>query len=247
MEALLEDNDFKEFFDQEIPKPTASDAQNLVEWEKCVGKARRIILEGVRDHIVSSLHGKETLYAMWKKLTNLYQNNNDQRKLALKDKLQNIIMEKGKTIPKYLTKFTQCRDELGSVGITVVEDDMEEIKRNARDGYLSKTDDEENYALAVKAKKGKGKASHSKSDSHHGGKKKDMMKVKCFHCHELGHFLTNYPLKKSKKKSSGGSVSEAFAFQFKLDFSLITCMFSSTMGSVWYLESGASFHMTSDK
>ena len=33
-------------------------------------------------------------------------------------------MEKGETIPKYLTKFTQCRDELGSVGITVVEDDM---------------------------------------------------------------------------------------------------------------------------
>ena len=33
-------------------------------------------------------------------------------------------MEKGETIPKYLTKFTQCCDELGSVGITVVKDDM---------------------------------------------------------------------------------------------------------------------------
>jgi hypothetical protein len=61
---------------------------------------------------------------MWKTLTDLYQNNSDQRKLALKDKLRKIKMEKGETIPKYLTKFTQCRDELGSVGITVVEDDM---------------------------------------------------------------------------------------------------------------------------
>jgi len=33
-------------------------------------------------------------------------------------------MEKGETIPKYLTNFTQCRDKLGSVGITVSEDDM---------------------------------------------------------------------------------------------------------------------------
>ena len=33
-------------------------------------------------------------------------------------------MEKGNTIPKYLIKFTQCRDELGSVGVTVVEDDL---------------------------------------------------------------------------------------------------------------------------
>ena len=27
-------------------------------------------------------------------------------------------------IPKYLTKFTQFRDELGGVGMTVTEDDM---------------------------------------------------------------------------------------------------------------------------
>ena len=33
-------------------------------------------------------------------------------------------MEKGDNIPKYLTKFDQCRDELGSVGITVFYDDL---------------------------------------------------------------------------------------------------------------------------
>ena len=76
-------------------------------------RARRIILEGVRDHIVSSLHGKKNPIFMWKKLMDLYQNISDQRKLELKDKLRKIKMDKGKTIPKYLTKFTQCRDELG--------------------------------------------------------------------------------------------------------------------------------------
>ena len=74
-----------------------------------------------------------------------------------------------------------------------------------------------------------------------------MMKVKCFHCHELGHFATNCPLKKSNKKSSRGVVGEPLASQLELDFSLISCMVSSMMGSVWYLYSGASFHMTSDK
>ena len=33
-------------------------------------------------------------------------------------------MEKGDNIPKYLTNFVQCWDELGSVGITVVDDDF---------------------------------------------------------------------------------------------------------------------------
>jgi len=66
--------------------------------------------------------------------------------------------------------------------------------RNTRDGSSSRTDDEENYALAIKAKKGKGRDSHSKSDSYHGDKKKDMGKVKCFHYHELGHFFMHCPL-----------------------------------------------------
>eukprot|EP00253_Pinus_taeda_P001491 PITA_01491 len=136
---------------------------------------------------------------MWKTLTNLYQNSSDQRKLALKDKLQKIKMEKGEAIPKYLTKFTQLHDELRSVGIMVSKDDMEEIKRNIRDVSSSNTNDEENCALVIKVKKGKGKASYSKSDSYHGGKKKDMMKVKCFHCHELGHFATNFPLKSPRR------------------------------------------------
>eukprot|EP00253_Pinus_taeda_P034156 PITA_34156 len=175
MEAMLENNSFNEFFDQEIPKPTTSDAQNLAEWKKCVAKARQIILEGVRDHIVLSLHGKETLSSMRKTLTDLYQNR------------------------------------------------------------------------AIKVKKGKEKSSQSKSDSYHGGKKKEMMNVKCFHGHELGHFATNCPLNKSKNKSLGGVAGEALACQFELGLSLIVCMVSSMMGSVWYLESGASFHMTSNK
>ena len=70
-------------------------------------------MEGVRDHIVSNLHGKATPYAIWKALTDLFQNNNDHRKLALKDKLKKIKMEKGDSIPKYLMKFVNVRMSWG--------------------------------------------------------------------------------------------------------------------------------------
>ena len=61
---------------------------------------------------------------MWKSLKNMFQSSIDHRKLALKDKLRKIKMEKGDTIPKYLTKFVQCQDELGSIRITIVDDDL---------------------------------------------------------------------------------------------------------------------------
>jgi len=84
-------------------------------------------------------------------------------------------------------------------------------RRSTQDGSSSKNDDEENLALASKARKGKGKASHFKSNSSHGGKKGDMSKVRCFNCHKMGHYVTNCPSKKSKKGSSEGSKGEALA------------------------------------
>jgi hypothetical protein len=191
-------------------------------------------------------------------------------------------MEKGDSIPKYLMKFVQCRNELGSVGIKVVDDDLvslsllglpkswhsyqdsvngreklpdwerlwsdlvqEEFRKNTRDGYSSKNDDEEDFSLDTKERKGKGNKFHSKSESK--VKKLDLSKVKCFHCHEHGHLTTNCPQKRKNKKVDGAATGEAPASQFELDFSLIACMESSASGSMWYLDNGASFHMTRDK
>ena len=99
--------------------------------------------------------------------------------------------------------------------------------------------------MVAKENKGKGKKFHSKSESK--GKKQDISKVKCFHRHEHRHFATNYPQKKKKKKLARAVASEALASKYELDFSLIACMVSSALGSVWYLDSGTSFHMTGDK
>ena len=72
MEAVLDDNSLKDFIDQKIPKAGSINAQELAEWKKCVARVIQVILEGVRDHIVSSLHGKDTPYSMWKTLKEFY-------------------------------------------------------------------------------------------------------------------------------------------------------------------------------
>ena len=61
---------------------------------------------------------------MWKALKNMFQSSSDHKKLALKDKLRKFKMEKGDIIPEYLTKFFQCRDDLGSIRIDVADDDL---------------------------------------------------------------------------------------------------------------------------
>ena len=118
------------------------------------------------------------------------------------------------------------------------------FSNNTRDFSSSKNHDEEDCYLVVNARKGKGKKFHSKSDSK--GKKLDLPKVMYFHCHEHGHLATNCSQKKKNKKVVGAAASEALSSKFEFDFSLIACMVSSALGSMWYLDSGASFHMMGD-
>ena len=66
MEVVLEGNGLKDFIDSNVPKPTSTDVALLDAWQKKVAKRRRILLEGVKDHIVSSLHRKSTPFSMWK-------------------------------------------------------------------------------------------------------------------------------------------------------------------------------------
>jgi len=61
---------------------------------------------------------------MWKELIDLFQNSSDHKKLALKDKLQNIKVHRNETIPPYLSSFTQCHEELGKISVTIEADDL---------------------------------------------------------------------------------------------------------------------------
>jgi len=70
MEAVLDDNGLKDFIEAEVPKPT--DAAQVEAWQKKTTMCRRILLEGVKDHIVSSLCGKASPYLTWKALTDLF-------------------------------------------------------------------------------------------------------------------------------------------------------------------------------
>ena len=77
MEAVLEDNGLKEFIDSDVPKPGSRDVALLDTWKTKIAKTRRILLEGVKEHIVSSLHGKSTPFLMCKALTDLFQSSSE--------------------------------------------------------------------------------------------------------------------------------------------------------------------------
>lgn len=72
---VLMENDIWEFANQKLTPST--DATQLADHNKKDVKARRIILDVVKDHVIPHLSGKKTTVDMWWDLTKLYQSDKD--------------------------------------------------------------------------------------------------------------------------------------------------------------------------
>ena len=90
--------------------------------------------------------------------------------------------------------------------------------------------EQDNIALAGKGKAKKGSSTGSNSQSE---KKKDLSKVKCFGCHEYGHYVSDCPERKKAKKQVATSTSaEEFSNRMEDEFALIACLVSSTSQTI---------------
>lgn len=84
---------------------------------------------------------------------------------------------------------------------------QEEFRRYTIDGTSSKAMNGDSFSLVGEGKNGKGKKTQRKLESsQNNGKKKDLSKIKCFHCHKFGHCAIKCPHKKSTKKYFGGAI-----------------------------------------
>ena len=131
-----------------------------------------------------------------------------------------------------------------------VQEELRCISGSSGQQQISKGD--EDLALWSKGKKKVGKGARQgpkmgskpqgESDS---GQKRDMSKVKCFACKRMGHYVGQCPNRKKKSSGMAATANEEFTAQFERECAfLICCTLVETTPSVWYIDSGASSHMT---
>lgn len=90
MSFLLDEYSLKMYAKRVIAQLT--DVDQLANYNMEMAKAKRLILDGVRDHIVSHVAIKNMAKEMWDALTSLHQNPSEQWKMFLKEKLRNVLM-----------------------------------------------------------------------------------------------------------------------------------------------------------
>ena len=77
-----------------IQIPVATNAQALTTFNRKDIKARRIIVDEVKDHVIPHISSKIHAYQMWDALTSLFQSLNENRKMVLRGKLKSIKVAK---------------------------------------------------------------------------------------------------------------------------------------------------------
>ena len=93
------------------PHPIALDIHEVKE-----AKAQRLILDGIRDHLLPHVAEKKIAFEMWNTLKGLYEAKNETWIMALKEKLQGTKMAIGESVASFLTRVAQIKDELDAVG-----------------------------------------------------------------------------------------------------------------------------------
>jgi hypothetical protein len=93
-----------EFANKKVISPT--DPKDLDAHELKDMKSRRIILDVMKDNLIPHISEKKSAREMFVAPRNLFQSNNTNRKMVLREKLKDTKMTKFDTMTTYLTKIT---------------------------------------------------------------------------------------------------------------------------------------------
>ena len=115
--AVLKEWKIWNFANTKMTTPT--DKDDLEEHEALEARAQRVILDGVKDHLIPHLAEKGTANGMWDTLKQLFEAKNENQKMVSKDKLHNVKMTKDESVTSYLTRVAQVKDELEVVRETI--------------------------------------------------------------------------------------------------------------------------------
>ena len=83
---LLDEHDLKHSVDSAQAKLV--DAAPIRAFKKNMAKSKRLILDGVKDHVECHISGKGTTKEMWDALSKLYQGSSEQWKMYLEQKMR---------------------------------------------------------------------------------------------------------------------------------------------------------------
>jgi hypothetical protein len=119
---ILEENDLARFIKEDVPEPT--DAAAKEKHQKDTVRAKRIIGDSIKDHLIPQVASKKTPKEIFDALTRFYEGKNINQKMNLRTQLKSTRMQKGETIQEYFSRISQFKEQLEAIDDTLDEDEL---------------------------------------------------------------------------------------------------------------------------
>ena len=100
---ILDKHRIKDYALKTVAIPVEPNANE--KYEEAEAKAKCMILDGVKDHVIPHIVEKNTTREMWQTLTTLYQGSSVQWKMLLENQLRSYQMQKGEGIDPFLLRL----------------------------------------------------------------------------------------------------------------------------------------------
>ena len=84
------------YINEEVPIPEGDEAKAL--HKNNLVLAKRIIADSIKDHLIPQVSSLKTPKAMFDSLTKLFEENNINRKMTLRNQLKNVKSQNAETI-----------------------------------------------------------------------------------------------------------------------------------------------------
>ena len=78
-------------------------------------KAKKIIADSIKDHLIPHVSSLKTPKEMFDSLTKLFEGNNINQNMTLRNQLKNVKIQNAETIQSYFTRVSQIKEQLEAV------------------------------------------------------------------------------------------------------------------------------------
>jgi hypothetical protein len=118
---ILEENDLARFI-KDVPEPT--DGATKEKHQNDTVRAKIIIADFIKDHLIPQVVSKKTPKEMFDALTIMYEGKSINRKMNLRTQLKSTRMQKGETVHEYFSRIPQFKEQLKTIVDTLDEDEL---------------------------------------------------------------------------------------------------------------------------
>ena len=120
----LEEYDMVEFAINDIPKPAEEEREHLVAWRRHDVKARKILIDFVKSHLLFHISKAATAKEMFDILKKLFERDSTSKLIALRSQLHTLKMKKSESIDSYFARIVEIKNQLGNVGEVIPDKEL---------------------------------------------------------------------------------------------------------------------------